>query len=205
MNKCVLCNRRKGKRYCKSLDQFICSECCGEKRFKKINCSKDCVYLKQAQGHSSEKVIEIFPTWKDEKLWILLNKVRFSAYEFIKENPNFSDDEYKEVIELLIREYEVQLKNLLLPQLLPKSSRGVKLKITMENTLKNLLREVNEFGLPIFSIDDVVEVLTWEKEKVEEYQRNNRNVGSDFFLQNLKLYIEKLQSAIVKESPIIYP
>lgn len=205
MNKCILCSKRKGRRYCKALAQWICPECCGEKRFRKINCLKDCVYLKKAQDYSSERIIEIFPTWKDEKLWILLNEVRFSTYKFIKENPNFSDDEYEEVIELLIKEYEVQLKNLLLPQLLPKSSRGVKLKIIIENTLKNLLGKVNEFGFPIFSIEDVVEILTWEREKVEEYQRNNKNLGADFFLQNLKLYIEKLQNAIEKESPIIYP
>ncbi len=205
MKKCVLCNKRKGKRYCKSLGQWICTECCGEKRFKKINCPKDCVYLKQAKDYSSEKIIEIFPPWKEVEPWILLTEVRRSTYEFIKENPSLSDNEYKEVLELLRKEYEVQLKNLILPQLFPKSSQGMRLKSVLENTLKNLLKRVNEFGFPIFSIGDVVKVLIWEIEKVEEHQRNNKNLGSDFFLQNLKLYIEKLQNTIGKESPIIYP
>lgn len=205
MGKCVLCNKRKGKRYCKSLNQMICSECCGEKRFREVNCFKDCIYLKQATDYSSEKIIEIFPSWKEEKLLFLLYSIRYSTYKFIKENQNLTDDEYKEVIELLKREYEIKLKNLFLPPLYPKSTRGLMLKNLIEDILKDFLKEVNDLGLPLFSIEDIVKVLAWEREKIEDYQKNNKNVGSDFFLQNLVSYIEKIQPERSKKSLIIHP
>ncbi|MCX7845486.1 MAG: hypothetical protein N2312_02630 [Dictyoglomaceae bacterium] len=205
MGKCVLCNKRKGKRFCKVVAQSICSECCGEKRFREVNCSKDCVYLKQATDYSSEKVIEIFPPWREKKLHLLLYSIRYSTHEFLKENQNFTDNEYKEVIELLKREYEIKLKNLVLPSLHPKSNRGTMLKNLLDDVLKDFLKKTDEFGFPIFSLEDIVKVLTWEREKIEEYQKNNKNIGSDFFLYNLKSYIEKIEPEKGKKSLIIYP
>ncbi|MEN2983847.1 MAG: hypothetical protein ABDH25_02335 [Dictyoglomaceae bacterium] len=193
MEKCILCNKRKGRRYCKSVNRMICSECCGEKRFREINCLKDCVYLKQAKDYSSEKITEIFPLWMEEKLWFLLYSIRLSTYKFLKDNQNFTDDEYKEVIDLLRREYEVKLKNLLLPSLYPKSSRGLILKNLIEDVLKGFLKKVDDFGFPLFSVEDIVKVLSWEKYIIEEYQRNNKNVGMDFFLQDLRTFVEKFQ------------
>ena len=190
MAKCGICNKRKGKRYCKSLGQWICAECCGEKRFKEINCPNKCVYLKQAQEYSLEKIEEVPPLWLENKLWNLHLNMEFQVYNFLEENPNFTDEEYKEVISLLEKEYEVRSKNLFLPSLLPKSSRSLKLKNILQEFLNNVEKIEDEFGLPVYSIEDIRKILSWERERIEEYQEKNKNAGFNLFLQLLKRYVE---------------
>ena len=43
-NKCIICGKR-AKRYCLSLDDFICSVCCGAERGIKIECSSRCRFF----------------------------------------------------------------------------------------------------------------------------------------------------------------
>ena len=44
MKKCVICNIRKGKRFCVKEDDFVCSKCCGLIRDPQL-CPNDCQYL----------------------------------------------------------------------------------------------------------------------------------------------------------------
>jgi hypothetical protein len=52
--KCVVCNQRKGKRYCPAKTSMICAQCCGEKRILEINCPESCEYLKIGRSHEAE-------------------------------------------------------------------------------------------------------------------------------------------------------
>ena len=53
--KCILCNQRKGKRFCPAKNTSICAQCCGEKRVIEIDCPPDCVYLNSGQAYQSIK------------------------------------------------------------------------------------------------------------------------------------------------------
>ena len=53
--KCVLCDRRKGKRYCPAKQRDICAQCCGEKRVIEVACPSDCTYLTSGQTYQSVK------------------------------------------------------------------------------------------------------------------------------------------------------
>ena len=53
--KCILCDRRKGKRFCPAKNTSICAQCCGEKRVIEINCPSDCIYLHSGQAYQSIK------------------------------------------------------------------------------------------------------------------------------------------------------
>jgi len=56
--KCILCDTRKGKRYCPAKNTQICAQCCGEKRVIEVNCPADCVYLTSGQAyHTAKKTI----------------------------------------------------------------------------------------------------------------------------------------------------
>lgn len=44
--RCVLCGRKKAKRFCPAKNEQICPQCCGEKRVLEIDCPEACVYLK---------------------------------------------------------------------------------------------------------------------------------------------------------------
>ena len=51
--KCVLCNARKGKRFCPAKQALICAQCCGEKRILEIDCPEDCQYLQVGRSHEA--------------------------------------------------------------------------------------------------------------------------------------------------------
>lgn len=55
--KCVLCEKRKPKRYCPAKKTTICTVCCGEKRGVEINCPLDCPFYVEGQKHHQQKMM----------------------------------------------------------------------------------------------------------------------------------------------------
>jgi hypothetical protein len=53
--KCILCDQRKGKRFCPAKNTSICAQCCGEQRVIEIDCPSDCVYLHSGQAYQAVK------------------------------------------------------------------------------------------------------------------------------------------------------
>lgn len=54
--KCILCGKRKPKRYCPANNSSICPVCCGEKRGVEINCPADCEYFVEGLRNQQEKL-----------------------------------------------------------------------------------------------------------------------------------------------------
>jgi len=52
---CVLCNRRKEKRFCLAVHGRICPQCCGEQREVTLDCPSECPYLQQARQHERRR------------------------------------------------------------------------------------------------------------------------------------------------------
>lgn len=55
---CVICEKRKEKRFCPAVHGRICPQCCGEQREITLDCPSDCVYLQQAREHEIPRPIE---------------------------------------------------------------------------------------------------------------------------------------------------
>jgi hypothetical protein len=52
---CVICEKRKEKRFCPAVHGRICPQCCGEQREVTLDCPSDCVYLQQAREHEKPR------------------------------------------------------------------------------------------------------------------------------------------------------
>ncbi|HEX6879127.1 MAG TPA: hypothetical protein VF135_02080, partial [Terriglobales bacterium] len=50
-----VCQARKEKRFCPSLHDRICAQCCGTERENTIDCTPDCTYLRQARQHDKPR------------------------------------------------------------------------------------------------------------------------------------------------------
>ena len=67
---CVICEKRKEKRFCPAVHGRICPQCCGEQREVTLDCPSDCVYLQQAREHEKPRGMndvnpaDIFLKWK---------------------------------------------------------------------------------------------------------------------------------------------
>ena len=55
---CVICEKRKEKRFCPAVHGRICPQCCGEQREVTLDCPPDCVYLQQAREHERPRLLE---------------------------------------------------------------------------------------------------------------------------------------------------
>jgi len=51
----VICKSRKGKRNCSVFGDLICTQCCGSKKEKEINCPSDCFYLGKSKKYFSDR------------------------------------------------------------------------------------------------------------------------------------------------------
>ncbi len=56
--KCMLCDKRKPKRYCPAKRTSICTVCCGEKRGVEINCPLNCQYYVEGQKQHQQKMMQ---------------------------------------------------------------------------------------------------------------------------------------------------
>jgi hypothetical protein len=55
---CVICEKRKEKRFCPAVHGRICPQCCGEHREVTLECPSECAYLQQAREHEKPRPIE---------------------------------------------------------------------------------------------------------------------------------------------------
>jgi len=55
---CVICEKRKEKRFCPAVHGRICPQCCGEQREVTLDCPSECVYLQQAREHEKPRPLQ---------------------------------------------------------------------------------------------------------------------------------------------------
>ncbi len=58
MSQCVLCEKRKPRRYCPGVRGDICAPCCGAEREMTVDCPLDCEYLRDARLHEKERDVD---------------------------------------------------------------------------------------------------------------------------------------------------
>jgi hypothetical protein len=58
MAKCSKCKKRKGKRHCVALGDYLCSLCCGLLREKEIHCPQSCTFLEKHKPYQEQRIIE---------------------------------------------------------------------------------------------------------------------------------------------------
>lgn len=119
MAKCVSCNLRKAKRNCPALPGLICSQCCGVKMVKKINCPTDCFYRNKSQQYftdrqKSEQISDFEREMKkiigNENGYLdILQNIEFIIYKIYNEEGNITDREVETALEYLIEMGKAQM------------------------------------------------------------------------------------------------
>ncbi|MCP4104197.1 MAG: hypothetical protein GY749_01450 [Desulfobacteraceae bacterium] len=119
MAKCVKCNSRKGKRNCPALGDAVCSQCCGTKREKEIDCSEDCFYLgkskqyftdRQEAGEISkfEKEMKSVEGNEDDYLDILQN-IEFAINQIYQNNEEINDRHVETALDYIMEMGKAQM------------------------------------------------------------------------------------------------
>lgn len=58
MNRCFHCQKRKGKRKCPLLREWLCPACCGETRETEVRCPSTCSFLQKHKDYQEVKYIK---------------------------------------------------------------------------------------------------------------------------------------------------
>lgn len=105
MSKCSTCGRRKGKRRCPALLNYICPLCCGESRLKRIQCPSNCAYLQQARSIEVEKrereLQKRSATASTIELEVASYPIREAIVTYTSMRPEFSDEDVLTVLSAL--------------------------------------------------------------------------------------------------------
>ncbi len=112
--RCDICHKRKGKRLCPALENFICAECCGIKRKKEVNCPLHCQYLAKSKEYllektllePEEKIRKTFPTFF-QGLERIITEMRRNRIH------NLTDRDVKEALEQSLSNLRIMKKGLI--------------------------------------------------------------------------------------------
>ena len=122
--KCLLCDKRKAKRYCPAKRAEICPVCCGEKRGVEINCPLDCRYFVEGQKQHHMKVMhqrvrkEGAGTYVRRAELYRLNPEIFARLEMtfaraFRENNDIKNEDLVRALELVSKTLETEKKGLI--------------------------------------------------------------------------------------------
>lgn len=119
MAKCVSCNSRKGKRNCPALAGLICSQCCGAKRVKEIDCPEDCFYMGKSQQYftdrqESQQISDFEREMKktigsEDKYLDILQNIEFIIHKIYREQGNITDKHVETALDYLIEMGKAQM------------------------------------------------------------------------------------------------
>lgn len=122
--KCVVCNKRKPKRYCPAKNSDICPRCCGEKRGIEIDCPLDCQYLLEGQKIHQQRVTKariekegVKAYFKKADLYTkspeFFAKIEICISKFYRSNKKLSDSDLVLGLEQVNKTLETQEKGLI--------------------------------------------------------------------------------------------
>lgn len=194
--KCLLCNQRKGKRYCPAKSALICPQCCGEKRILEIDCPESCEYLQVGRAFETalenERHLKTPDAGKLQKRARILD--RFHAVIAHLESSiggerrsirSLMDSDVAQALDLLLETYRTE-------------DRGVLYEHTSSNlmvdSLRRQLREIvesyrnpRERDQEILRLHDAMECLELIRELVESHMKMRESQTSyvDFLARTM--------------------
>ncbi len=123
--KCILCGKRKGKRFCPAKQREICAQCCGEKRVVEVACPSDCAYLTSGQTYQSvKKYINQLQHQGDpvrqrrlydslQRFKPLIEELEKQIIAYGEDLTSFQDQHVVEAVALLRETYETERKGII--------------------------------------------------------------------------------------------
>jgi len=181
--KCILCRKRRAKRYCPAKKGSICAICCGEKRGVEIDCPLDCPFYIEGQKYQEEKVskqrlrkegVESFIKRaelynKNPHFFAKIELAFVNVFRTIKE---FKNQDLIEALELVLKTLETERKGLLYDY-----------------------RSENAFANEI--ADQVIKIIREHKDTVE-FRRER--ISIDYASEIIKEFLNEVNFYIQKES-----
>ena len=122
--KCILCDKRKPKRFCPAKRAQICPVCCGEKRGVEINCPLDCRYFVEGQKQHHKKIVQQRVRKEGARSYVrraelyarnpeIFARIEMTFARSFRENKELKDQDLVTALELVSNTLETEKKGLL--------------------------------------------------------------------------------------------
>jgi hypothetical protein len=211
--KCVICDKRKPKRYCPAKRASICPVCCGEKRGVEINCPPDCRYFVEGQKQHHKKIMqqrirkegpgsyvrrtELYK--HNPEIFARLEMVFAAAY---RSNRAIKNEDLVSALELAGKTLETEGKGLIYQHRSESSSANE----ISDNILAVIsqYKDTAEIGENRVTLDYATAVIEEFLNEAKFYMENDSNPSS-YLIHILRYYPEEPQERAEKSGLIITP
>ncbi len=211
--KCVICDKRKPKRYCPAKRASICPVCCGEKRGVEINCPLDCKYFVEGQKQHNKKVLkqrlrkegagsyvrraELYS--KNPEIFATIEK---SIAHMFRSNKELCNTDLVTGLDLVLKTLETEKKGLLYEHK-GESTYANDISHMMLSILDNY-RNNNNLGSKIHNVDHAMQVVSEFLNEANFYAENDSNPKS-YFIHILRYHPEEEAPSTSQSGLIITP
>ncbi|MBI2820817.1 MAG: hypothetical protein HYX74_01205 [Acidobacteria bacterium] len=177
--RCLICDKRKGKRFCPARNGLICAQCCGEKRVVEIDCPPGCVYLSEGVRYQVEhKYARLAREWDEgrrEEAARLSRKFGdlFNSFEsYVAQNRRAleTDQRLLEALELIEKEIQTEIKGIIY--------RPTATSLVVETAAQEIQRLLDQqrsqidVSRPHLSSSEALSIIRILKEDVAFHQRS---------------------------------
>jgi hypothetical protein len=185
---CVICRKRRPRRFCPGVHGNICSICCGTEREQTVRCPLDCKYLIESREretppllsekelpHREIRISEEFLA-EHETLLILVAR---SAVVAALETDGAVDSDVREALEAVIRTYQTRESGLYY-ETRPDNLIAARVAARLQEEIQNgreALRE--ETGLDTIRDSDILKMLVFLT-RLSVQHDNKRRLGRSF-------------------------
>ncbi|MGA1825293.1 MAG: hypothetical protein ACMUIP_11595 [bacterium] len=196
-NKCVLCNKKKGKRLCPMRSGKICTSCCGQQIADGRMCVSTCTYRTNSLEYKREKESikkninpVSFPVDKEVFVYFIENLER-NIYKKIVTDSYYEDHHLHKALDRVISQYKA-------------GSLGTDVLLNRVGVLESLIKEsIGSIALKNakFSSETIVTCLIIYQKTVHDFSKNN--AGTRAYIQVLLKRIDEHDKEVRQSSLIL--
>lgn len=203
-SKCIICKKRKGKRFCPAQGAVICPPCCGNRIYTRKDCPESCIYWKSSQSFKKEKQADLATGIDEAKKaeYDLIVLMEMAIYDVLKKDDYYEDKHIVQGIERKIdalRHPEKALEILL-------NRIGL-----VESELDEVIKRVQYEDNVRFSSERILNSLKIYGRFIKEIEKNEK--GTNSYIANVKermkkyeegLKHKKLEGEDISDYPLIF-
>ncbi len=211
--KCILCGKRKGKRFCPAKDTSICAQCCGEKRVVEIDCPSDCVFL--STGHSYQSIKKYTSQLRQEEDPVRRRKLYETGQQFgplfgelertiigyAADLRTLTDQHILEAVSLLKKTYRTEQKGVIYEH-----DSTNPLVQALSRDLRNSLEKIRagkDDHLPSLKTTDLLDCLEVVEHDIDYHLEGESERGS--YLEFIKRNHPEIASRAASKGSLIQP
>ncbi|MGA1869976.1 MAG: hypothetical protein ACMUJM_15690 [bacterium] len=178
-NKCIICNKKKGKRLCPLYSRKICSSCCGKQIATSNMCLSSCSYrstsLEYKRQKESTKNNSQFTALPVDALEIaaLIENIERKIYTKIVKDPYYEDHHLYEAVSRVISHYKAD-------------SMTTEVLLNRVGILESLIKEsisAHALHTSKFSTEKVINCMVIYQQALQKFSKNN--AGSHAYIQSI--------------------